>query len=66
MMSYKFTAEVEEEFDKVSRGELEWQAMLGEFYGGIFQTARRRFGRKGQGVRKGWTPLSGLRNRTRV
>lgn len=35
MMNYKFTANVEEEFDKVSRGELEWQAMLGEFYQGF-------------------------------
>lgn len=31
-MQYGFTAEVEEEFDQVSRGELAWQLMLQEFY----------------------------------
>lgn len=35
MMDYKFTAKVEEEFDKVSMGELQWQAMLEEFYKGF-------------------------------
>lgn len=35
MMNYKFTANVEEEFDKVSRGEIEWHAMLKEFYEGF-------------------------------
>lgn len=35
MMDYKFTAKVENEFDKVSVGELEWQAMLEEFYKGF-------------------------------
>lgn len=33
MMDYKFTAKVEEEFDKVSAGELDWVAMLTQFYG---------------------------------
>ncbi|MFA6080015.1 MAG: type I DNA topoisomerase [Candidatus Gracilibacteria bacterium] len=32
MMDYKFTANVEEEFDKVSRGEIQWQKMLKSFY----------------------------------
>lgn len=32
MMDYKFTANVEEEFDKVSRGEEQWQKMLKSFY----------------------------------
>jgi len=32
MMDYKFTANVEEEFDKVSRGEQQWQKMLKSFY----------------------------------
>lgn len=35
MMDYKFTAKVENEFDKVSMGELEWQEMLTEFYKGF-------------------------------
>ena len=32
MMDYKFTANVEEEFDKISRGEEQWQKMLKSFY----------------------------------
>lgn len=35
MIDYKFTANVEEEFDKVSRGEEQWQKMLGTFYDGF-------------------------------
>ena len=31
-MQYDFTARVEEEFDQISRGELDWQKMLGDFY----------------------------------
>lgn len=31
-MQYKFTALVEEEFDQISRGELDWQKMLTDFY----------------------------------
>jgi DNA topoisomerase I len=31
-MQYNFTAKVEEEFDQISRGELEWTNMLGNFY----------------------------------
>jgi DNA topoisomerase-1 len=31
MIDYKFTANVEEEFDKVSRGEEQWQKMLENF-----------------------------------
>jgi len=31
-MQYNFTAKVEEEFDQISRGELEWTKMLGNFY----------------------------------
>lgn len=32
MLNYKFTANIEEEFDKISRGEEQWQKMLGRFY----------------------------------
>lgn len=35
MIDYKFTANVEEEFDKVSRGEEQWQKMLKTFYDGF-------------------------------
>lgn len=31
-MQYSFTAEVEEQFDQISRGELDWKKMLGGFY----------------------------------
>lgn len=35
MIDYKFTANIEEEFDKVSRGEEKWQKMLKTFYAGF-------------------------------
>lgn len=35
MIDYKFTANIEEEFDKVSRGEEQWQKMLKTFYEGF-------------------------------
>ncbi len=35
MIDYKFTANVEEEFDKISRGEEQWQKMLKTFYDGF-------------------------------
>lgn len=35
MIDYKFTANVEEEFDKISRGEEQWQKMLKTFYEGF-------------------------------
>jgi len=35
MMNYKFTANVENEFDEVATGSLEWTKMLEEFYKGF-------------------------------
>ncbi len=32
VMDYSFTAEIEEEFDKVAEGKMEWHQMLGDFY----------------------------------
>ncbi len=32
VVEYSFTAKVEEEFDEISRGKIEWQQMLGAFY----------------------------------
>jgi len=33
MMNYGFTAKVEEEFDRIAAGDLQWQEMLKSFYG---------------------------------
>ena len=33
IMDYSFTAEIEEEFDEIASGEIEWEKMLGKFYG---------------------------------
>ena len=33
IMDYKFTANVEEKFDEIARGEMQWNAMLADFYG---------------------------------
>ena len=32
ILDYGFTANVEEEFDKIAEGEIEWNKMIGEFY----------------------------------
>jgi DNA topoisomerase-1 len=32
VMDYSFTANIEEEFDKIAEGKLEWNKMVGEFY----------------------------------
>ncbi len=32
IMDYKFTANVEEKFDEIARGEMQWNSMLAEFY----------------------------------
>jgi DNA topoisomerase-1 len=32
IMEYHFTAEVEEQFDEIARGKMEWTKMLGKFY----------------------------------
>ncbi len=32
ILDYSFTANIEESFDKIARGELDWNKMLGEFY----------------------------------
>jgi len=33
IMDYSFTAEIEEEFDEIAQGDIEWTKMLGKFYG---------------------------------
>ncbi|HUD43997.1 MAG TPA: type I DNA topoisomerase [Patescibacteria group bacterium] len=38
IMDYQFTATVEEEFDEIAQGELEWEKMLKEFYGSFHKT----------------------------
>lgn len=32
VMDYSFTADIEEEFDKIAEGKLQWNRMVGEFY----------------------------------
>ena len=33
VLDYKFTANVEEDFDKIAEGELEWNSLISDFYG---------------------------------
>lgn len=35
MMDYKFTAKVEEEFDIIAHGNMDWRTMLKNFYEGF-------------------------------
>ena len=38
ILDFNFTAKVEEEFDEIAEGNLDWQKMLGEFYHPFHQT----------------------------
>lgn len=40
ILDYKFTANVEEDFDKVAEGEIVWNSMIGEFYGPFHSTVQ--------------------------
>ena len=40
VLDYKFTANVEEDFDKVAEGELVWNSMIGDFYGPFHATVQ--------------------------
>lgn len=48
MMDYKFTAKVEEEFDLVAEGKLEWVAMLERFYGNFSKNLDTTMEKKGK------------------
>ena len=37
VLDYGFTADVEEDFDKIAEGEIAWNGLIGEFYGGFHQ-----------------------------
>ena len=57
VMDYSFTAEIEEEFDKVAEGKMEWHQMLGDFYKPFhssievtLETAERAKGERALGV----------------
>jgi DNA topoisomerase-1 len=57
VMDYSFTAEIEEEFDKVAEGKMEWHKMLSDFYvpfhGNIevtLETAERAKGERALGT----------------
>jgi len=41
VVDYKFTASVEDEFDKIARGETKWNAMIENFYGGFHKTVEK-------------------------
>ena len=37
ILDYSFTANVEEDFDRIAEGEIVWNGLIGEFYGGFRQ-----------------------------
>ena len=47
-MQYDFTARVEEEFDEISRGELDWKKMLGDFYSPFHKNIESALGAEGR------------------
>ena len=52
IMEYKFTAGLEDELDAVSRGEIEWNTMLQQFYDGFEPVLRAADGETGRVVEK--------------
>jgi DNA topoisomerase I len=38
VVDFKFTADVEDEFDDIAKGKIEWSQMIGNFYTGFHQT----------------------------
>ena len=38
VVDFKFTADVEDEFDEIAKGKIEWSEMIGNFYQGFHQT----------------------------
>ena len=57
IMNYNFTADVEEKFDTIAEGHLDWQSMLKDFYEGfkpsvekVIDTAERVRGRRDLGI----------------
>lgn len=43
IMDYNFTATVEEQFDQIAEGKVEWRAMLGDFYDPFHSTIEQTF-----------------------
>jgi DNA topoisomerase-1 len=41
IMDYNFTANVEEEFDEIAEGKMNWSKMIGEFYGPFHETVAK-------------------------
>ena len=40
ILDYRFTANVEEDFDKIADGQMEWSSLMHEFYGPFHQTVQ--------------------------
>ena len=69
IMDYHFTAEVEEQFDEIARGKINWTDMIGSFYGPFhssvsetLETSERATGERELGVH----PVSGKKVIARI
>ena len=49
ILDYKFTANVEEEFDRIAEGELVWNSVIGEFYSPFHQSVQETISSKEYG-----------------
>lgn len=47
-MQYDFTARIEEDFDEISRGELDWKKMLSDFYTPFHKNIESALGSEGR------------------
>ncbi len=49
ILDYKFTAHVEEDFDKITEGELEWSRVISDFYSPFHETVQETMSNKEYG-----------------
>jgi len=69
ILDYNFTANVEEDFDKIAEGNLKWQAMMKEFYGPFHEHVTKTMGeaQRQSGEREiGIDPVSGKKVIARI
>ncbi|NNC84572.1 MAG: type I DNA topoisomerase [Bacteroidia bacterium] len=69
IMQYDFTANVEKEFDEIAQGDLEWHAMIEEFYTPFSEVVKKteEHGERASGERQlGIHPKSGKRVSVRI
>jgi DNA topoisomerase-1 len=60
VVDFKFTADMEDEFDQIAQGKVEWSSMIANFYKGFHETIEESKGaERGSGRELGIDPVTG-------